>query len=201
MYKLLTVALLSLFPASSHTACSNIVHVGDSVTLHSIKYQYLEYKKIGYKKAVISAAGSRSIFTKMPNDNFTGLEAVKHYKKHSDKNTCWVIALGTNDSGLIKYWSAKSAIMAIVHEIPNANILWVNVWKSSSKHNGPSATEWNDTLDTVSGNYENMMVLDWAKIASKHRKWLNPDGVHYNMLGSQNRARIVAREVNSLWGN
>lgn len=171
------------------------------MTLHSMKYQYSEYKKIGYSKAIISAAGSRSTFTKMPNDNFTGLEAVKHYKKYSDTNTCWVIALGTNDSGLIEYWSAKTAIMAIVNEIPNANILWVNVWKSSSKNNGTSAKEWNKTLDYVSSKHQNVKVLNWAKIAPKHRNWLNPDGVHYNMLGSQNRAKIIAREVNSLWGN
>lgn len=171
------------------------------MTLHSMKYQYLEYKKIGYKNAVISAAGSRSIFTKTANDKFTGLEAVKYYKKRSDKNTCWVIALGTNDSGLLKYWKAKTAIVAIVDEIPNAKILWVNVWKSKTKKNGPTAIEWNNMLNYVAANRPNVTVLDWAKIASENKNWVNPDGVHYNMLGSQARARIVAREVNSLWGN
>ena len=201
MYNLLTVALLSLFPASSQPACSNIVHVGDSVTLHSMKYQYAEYEKIGYKNAVISAAGSRSIFTKTANDKFTGLEAVKYYKKRSDSKTCWVIALGTNDSGLLKYWKAKTAIVAIVDEIPNAKILWVNVWKGKTKKNGPTAIMWNNMLNYVAANRPNVTVLDWAKLASENKNWINPDGVHHNMLGSQARARIIAREVNNLWGN
>ncbi len=99
--------------ASSHP-CSNIIHIGDSVTLHSMDFQMNEYKRMGYSNAVISAAGSRTIFNKMPSDKHTGMQAIDYWKKRSDKNSCWIIALGTNDSGFYKNENLSVRISSVM---------------------------------------------------------------------------------------
>lgn len=201
MKKLLVSAILAVgivFPqqAVANEGCSNIVHIGDSLTLHSREFQIAEYKKLGYPKAVVSAYGSRSVFNKMPNDPHTGLDAVKHWKKKSDKNTCWVIALGTNDSPAWKYQDVSVRIVSVMRELKGMKVAWVTIWKG--KTNNPSARNWNSTLEKKSEKY-GFSIVYWDKVVSKHRELLNPDGVHYGSTGSKLRAKYIARFIKESW--
>lgn len=199
MYNLLTVALLSLFPASSQPACSNIVHIGDSLTVHSRQFQAVEYKKIGFPNAIISAAGSRSVFTKMPNDPLTGLEAVRYYKKRVDKDACWVIALGTNDSPAYKYENIGNRVSAVMGELKGRRVAWVSVWKGWGNHNNKSATIWNDMLEDKAIRNTNMHVIGWDRFIQSRQNLLNPDKVHYGSTGSKLRAEFIAKWIKKAW--
>lgn len=194
-----TVLFAHMPSAPTAKPCSNIVHIGDSITAHSFKYQKVEYARIGYPRAIISAHGSRSVFDKLPNDDFTGIDAVKYWKARTDRNACWVIALGTNDSGFIKYGDTKGRVYAVMNQLRGRRVLWINVWKGTGRGNNSSAKKWNRDLENISLKYKNMEILDWAKIASKKSFWLNPDRIHYNMVGSKSRALIIANKVKSLW--
>lgn len=192
-------SVISITPAPTARDCSNIVHIGDSITAHSFKYQKAEYAKIGYPNAIISAHGSRSVFDKLPKDDFTGLEAVKYWKQRTDRRACWVIALGTNDSGFMKYGPTQSRVHAIMRELPGRQVAWVNVWKGVGRGNKKEARQWNSNLISISKQYKNMEVLNWVKEVSKNKGWLNPDKVHYNMVGSKARAKFIASSVKKIW--
>jgi hypothetical protein len=190
---------VGLFPVKANAAvgCSNIVHIGDSLTVHSREYQKQEYKRIGYPDAIISAHGSRSVFNKMPNDRHTGLQAVVYWKKRVDVNACWVIALGTNDSPAWKYEDVGNRISAIMENLPGRRVAWVTVWKGPK--NNSSAKNWNLVLQKKIAKYGGMSIIEWHKVVAKNRQILNPDKVHYGSTGSKMRAKYIAKTVVLLW--
>lgn len=194
MYSLLFSLLMNV-PGT----CSNVVHIGDSLTVHSKQFQVAEYKKIGFPNAIISAAGSRSVFTKMPNDPHTGLEAVRYYKKRVDKDACWVIALGTNDSPAYKYETIGNRVSAIMGELKGRKVAWVSVWKGWGKGNNKSATIWNSMLEKKAGRNINMHVIGWDRFIQTRQHLLNPDKVHYGSTGSRLRAEFIARWIKKNW--
>jgi len=196
---LIAVAVAVPQQAKASEACSNIVHIGDSLTVHSRKFQKHEYKLIGYPKAVISAGGSRSMYNKTPKDDFTGIEAVKHWKKRLDSNTCWVIALGTNDSPSWKYEDVGGRVTAVMRELKGMKVAWVTVWKG--KTNNPSARNWNAMLVKKAKQHKNLYIINWHNVVAKNKKILNGDFVHYGGTGSQMRAKYIARMVNTYWLN
>jgi hypothetical protein len=193
MYSLLFSLLVQV------PTCSNMVHIGDSLTLHSKQFQAAEYKKIGFPDAIISAAGSRSVFTKMPNDPHTGLEAVRYYKKRVDKDACWVIALGTNDTGLHKPEAFGNNVSAVMRELKGKNVAWVSVWKGWKKGNNRSATLWNVMLEDRASRNTNMHVVGWDRFIQSRRFLLNPDKVHYGSTGSKLRAQFISKWIKKNW--
>lgn len=179
--------------------CSNVVHIGDSLTLHSKQFQVVEYKKIGFPDAIISAAGSRSVFTKMPNDPHTGLEAVRYYKKRVDKDACWIIALGTNDSPSYKYENTGNRVSAVMSELKGRKVAWVSIWKGWGNHNNKSARLWNSMLEKKASRNTNMHVIGWDRFIQSRQFLLNPDKVHYGSTGSKLRAEFIARWIKKNW--
>ena len=193
---LIAIAVVIPQQAKASEVCSNIVHIGDSLSVHSREFQEKEYKKLGYPNAVISAHGSRSVLSKMPNDKHTGLEAVKYWKKRTDANTCWVIALGTNDTPAWKYQDVGTRVVSVMRELKGMNVAWVTVWKG--KTNNPSARNWNSMLEKKADKY-GFSIVYWDKVVAKHKELLNPDGVHYGSTGSRLRAQFIARTVSRIW--
>jgi hypothetical protein len=179
--------------------CSNVVHIGDSLTVHSKQFQVAEYKKIGFPDAIISAAGSRSVFTRMPNDPHTGLEAVRYYKKRVDKDACWVIALGTNDSPAYKYETIGNRVSAVMGELRGRKVAWVSIWKGWGKGNNKSATIWNSMLKDKASRNINMHVIGWDRFIQTRKHLLNPDKVHYGSTGSRLRAEFIAKWIKKNW--
>jgi hypothetical protein len=201
MKKLLISSLIAISvvipqQAKASEGCSNIVHIGDSLSVHSRKFQEKEYNKLGYPNAVISAHGSRSVLSKMPKDKHTGLEAVKYWKKRTDASTCWVIALGTNDTPAWKYQDVGTRVVSVMRELKGMNVAWVTVWKG--KTNNPSARNWNSMLEKKADKY-GFSIVYWDKVIAKHKELLNPDGVHYGNTGSRLRAQFIARTVSRVW--
>jgi hypothetical protein len=193
------VAAISVSPikASADTGCSNIVHIGDSLTSHSRKFQKAEYKKAGFPEAIISAHGSRSMYNKMPKDDFTGIEAVRHWKKKVDNNTCWVIALGTNDSPSWKYEDVGGRVTAVMRELKGMKVAWVTIWKG--KNNNASARNWNAMLIKKSKKHSNLYIVNWHNVVAKNKQILNGDFVHYGETGSKMRARYITRMISAYW--
>jgi hypothetical protein len=199
---LIAIAVISpqQVKATPVDGCSNIVHIGDSLTVHSRVFQKAEYARLGFRKAIISAGGSRSMYDKMPKDDFNGIDAVRHYKKISDKNTCWVIALGTNDSPSWKYEDVGGRVVAVMRELKGMKVAWVTVWKGwKGKSNNSSARNWNAMLEKKAEKYDNLYIIHWDKVIAKHTELLNPDYVHYGATGSQMRAHYIARMVKDYW--
>ena len=194
MYSLLFSLLMNV-PGT----CSNVVHIGDSLTVHSKEFQVAEYKKIGFPDAIISAAGSRSVFTKMPNDPHTGIEAVRYYKKRVDKDACWIIALGTNDSPAYKYENTGNRVSAVMNELKGRKVAWVSIWKGWGNHNNKSARLWNSMLEKKASGNTNMHVIGWDRFIQSRQFLLNPDKVHYGSTGSKLRAEFIARWIKKNW--
>ena len=194
MYSLL-FSLLMNAPGT----CSNVVHIGDSLTVHSKQFQVAEYKKIGFPDAIISAAGSRSVFTKMPNDPHTGIGAVRYYKKRVDKDACWVIALCTNDSPAYKYENTGNRVSAVMNELKGRKVAWVSIWKGWGKGNNKSARLWNSMIEKKASKNINMHVIGWDRFIQTRQHLLNPDKVHYGSTGSKLRAQFIARWIKKNW--
>lgn len=168
--------------------CQYLVHLGDSTSLPIINSLKNDYKRAGFTNIVVDATNGGSIW--YPK-GASGVEKVRKYKK---PGTCWVIALGTNDSASSspQFWSQRiDSIMAVIGTDP---VMWVNVWmfsRSRPTYNVFVATAWNQLLTKKHFIFPNMVIYDWATTAKSYPNWFY-DGIHYTTEGSRQRSYWVA---------
>ena len=180
------VLLLSsvLFPQPSKVTCQQLVHLGDSTTISMSPWLRSDYERLGFSNVQIHAVNGGSIW--YPSGQ-SGLDAARRYKK---PGTCWVDALGTNDSASTSAsnWNARfDSIMAVIGQDP---VVWVNVWYDSPtrpSYNRGVATWWNVFLLYKQSKY-NIEIVDWATPAKRNSQWFLSDGLHYTSTGSRGRS-------------
>src|SRR5688500_11873807 len=83
------------------TGTGVVAGVGDSLTVGTHAYQAGDLRGTGWAVATINAYVSRGVATKMDSDPFTGLAAVDAIRANDGEPDLWVVALGTNDAGLV----------------------------------------------------------------------------------------------------
>lgn len=57
------------------------------------------------------------------------------------------------------------------------------------------ARYFNAWLEDARSSWPNLIVLDWASLARRHRRWHQDDGFHYNYEGAEARNRFVAQSM------
>ena len=119
-----------------------------------------------------------------------GVEAVKRVLSSGTKPDAWVIALGTNDvNSFDSTDSAKKAVMAVLSEVGDANVLWMNLYVVGSMTN---ATMFNTALGELTTEHQNLRVMDWSSVVADNPIWLNSDGVHYTPGGYKEASKLLA---------
>jgi lysophospholipase L1-like esterase len=54
---------------------------------------------------------------------------------------------------------------------------------------------YNAVLARLDARRRNLVVVEWTRVAARHREWFGEDGVHPNGTGYEVRARAIARAV------
>ena len=116
-----------------------------------------------------------------------GIEAAEQLAAQGRLGNVVVVSLGTN--GPIadgeRYIEQTQALLKLLG--PERRIFWVNVY---APH-----LAWQDTnnayIKKLAAERQNVMVIDWYSLISKHPEWLSGDGVHPNDAGTEQYAKLV----------
>lgn len=174
--------------------CKSLVHIGDSTSVGIVNQLKNNYQSHGFHNVYISAGNGRSIAYATKPDTLNGVDAIKFYKNKLGSGTCWVIALGTNDAASVYKPNDSFRINSVMKAVNGDPVLWVNVWMNSKtrpEYNKQAAVTWNNLLSSITKNYPNSTILDWASFVKKNPSWLSVDGYHYSSIGSLNRSQII----------
>jgi len=155
-----------------------------------------QFADVGVKRTNLQVSGARSILETLPGQANAATVAQQLVSHHF--RGCWVLALGTNDTGNVYEGSSLSRaarIARMMSIIGHQPVLWVDT--VSLRDYGPySESEmraWNKDLLAACTRYRFMRVFDWAAVVK--RLWFVSDQVHYTSLGSAQRARLTARAL------
>jgi lysophospholipase L1-like esterase len=184
--------------ASGVTATAERISVvGDSLTIGTLPYQNDALTNEGWIGSAIDAFKSRGIRTKMKADKHTGLTAVDAIRKKWGDSDLWVVALGTNDAGIISNDKQPDVIRQMMDRIGSGHsVLWVNVYLPATP---PRQEHWNSALATVAAERsDEMFVFDWASLAAQNPKWLAHDKIHCSSTGYASRSTAIALATKTL---
>ncbi|HEY4333940.1 MAG TPA: GDSL-type esterase/lipase family protein [Ilumatobacteraceae bacterium] len=176
---------------------TRVAMVGDSLTYGSLPFQPDAFLDVGWADSSIDAFGSRGILTKIGADPHDGLKAVDAIRSVGGDSDLWVVALGTNDSGIYSSPHYESVISQMLHRIGSQHhVMWVNIFLPKLPQRQAA---WNMALDQVSVERAGQMyVYDWASLVAQNPKWMAGDGVHNSTLGYQERANAIAQASRNL---
>ena len=189
-----------------HTACTSVVHIGDSTSDGLDSSDYLpdpaqripaQYARVGVKHTFMRVTGGTSIDETLPG-TVNALTTVQDLIKSGYKG-CWVFALGTNDTADVAVGSSVGLVQRMqemMRAVHGQNVMWVNV--KSLLSSGPYAESgmqsWdNDLLQVCKQFPHDMRVYDWA--GAVQSKWFIPDGIHYYSPGYAARAHLIANAL------
>ncbi|MEZ4223471.1 MAG: GDSL-type esterase/lipase family protein [Polyangiaceae bacterium] len=197
----LALSLLATRPAvAEQPRCSDVVHIGDSLTAHTKESLAEAYRLVGVT-ARLDAFGGRSALQKLPRDPQTGHQAARAIAK-SGFTGCWVIALGTNDTANVSAGAAYSradaidAMMRAIDPAGRAPVVWVSSFTTLTKGHWSKANMqlWNRALLDAAARWSNLRVFDWAAIAASGSAPF-ADGIHHTKAGYAVRNRAIAEAV------
>lgn len=110
-----------------------------------------------------------------------------------------VVSLGTNDdpSDTAGFASRVGAVLDAAG--PSTCVVWVNIVRPP--YAGVSYAGYNKVLARAYASSPNLVLVDWAGLASADPGLLAPDGVHATPEGYARRAQAVAQAVRSGCGS
>ena len=165
--------------------------VGDSLTQGTMRYQTDACSAVGWAETTIDAHVSRGVRTKVKSDPHTGLTAVDFVRETSGEPDVWVVALGTNDAGIISKDKQADLIRQMMDHIGSGHsVMWVNVYLPGTR---TRQAAWNSALTEVAAERAaEMSVFDWASLAQNQR-WMANDLIHCTGKGYEHRATAIAQ--------
>jgi hypothetical protein len=184
------------------TSCKSVVHIGDSTSDGLISSNYLpdaaqripaRYTQIGVTSVHMEVVGGTSIveeYDKQPNAD----DVAKRYRSQG-YNSCWVIALGTNDTADVAVGSnvgLAERISRMMSVIGNQPVMWITV--KSLLTSGPYSEQnmllWDQTLYAAAKHHPNMKIYNWASVVQT--PWYINDGIHFTSAGYAARGELIA---------
>ena len=184
------------------TACTSVVHIGDSTSEGLISADYepnpanripARYADVGVKQSIMKIVGATSVVESLPGTP-NAYDMANQVKQGGFKG-CWVLALGTNDTADVYVGSNVNRVQRIqkmMSLIGDQPVMWVEV--TSLLSTGPYSEQnmelWNQALHQVQSQYPNMRIYDWPAVAQ--RSWFINDGIHYTTIGYAHRATAIA---------
>ena len=191
--------------ASLRTSCHAVAHIGDSTSEGMISPEYLpnpaqrlaaQYHRVGVSSVRWDISGARSVVEVLPGqvNGYNAAQAIYG----SGFRSCWVIALGTNDTADVAVGSNVGLMtriqrmMAAAHGEP---VMWVNLRSllASGPYSEADMVTWDNTLLKACAKYPNMRVFNWAALAKT--KWYISDGIHFTSDGYAARGRLIAQAL------
>lgn len=137
--------------------------------------------------AYIDAKGSRDICG--------GFQAAQKLQSEGKLSDVVIVELGTNGPLLNHepYASNTQKLLKLLG--PNRQIFWVTTYCSYSQWMKMN----NNYIWELSQSRPNITVIDWYALASNHPEWFK-DGVHPNMEGARQFAKLLRQSVTAKFG-
>jgi peptidoglycan/LPS O-acetylase OafA/YrhL len=192
-------------PGRRTTACTSLVHIGDSTSIGLMDRTYLpdakdrvdaRYRQVGVRSVQTDILGARSIVERYKGQPNAQDAAGKRIDAGYDG--CWVFALGTNEAANVAVGSSvglADRIDLLMREIKGQPAMWLTV--RTLRTSGPWAEsqmqKWNAALVSACGRYPNMRVYDWA--SQVRNPWFISDGIHFTTPGYRERAKRTAQAL------
>lgn len=188
------------------TRCERVIHVGDSTSEGLISADYLpkasqridaQYRDGGATEVTTDISGARSIVETW-HDQPNAEQAVQTHAATARPGTCWVFAMGTNDTanqfvgGVVPYGERIDRLMQHVGDAP---VMWVNVKSllTSGPYSDVNMQAWDDALVAAAAKYPSMRIYDWR--SEVKRSWFQDDGIHFTSGGYAQRGKRIARAL------
>ena len=155
----------------------NIVAVGDSVMLGAAPALRNDFAGI-----YIDAKVSRYVGA--------GLDIFRGINNEGRLGDVVIVGLGTNGP-ITGYYESETK--ALIDYLGNRKIYWINNYAPGISW----IDENNAYLEKLAKEHPNIIIIDWASIAAKHRDWLGDDGIHPNDIGIKEYSKFVHEKIKS----
>lgn len=124
----------------------------------------------------------------------SGVEAVRSARKAGFDPPAVVVALGANDLGYAT--ESRENFVALTDPLfaeigSDAAIGFFNIFATVPT----KARYFNAWLLEARSRWPNLLILDWAALAERHRRWHDNDGFHYNYEGAEARNAFMAKAM------
>lgn len=135
--------------------------------------------------------------TKTTRVMYSGVEAVRRARTAGFEPKVIVYGLGANDLryGIRTPELATQAFDALVAEAGSGTTVGILNLYSPRATRSSRIAAFNRYLAEASERWPNLVIVDWASLARKHRRWHKVDGVHYNLTGARNRNTFMIQSM------
>ena len=193
-------------PATTRTACRDVVHIGDSTGLamwtpadvggDPAATMDARYQSVGVQRVFPDNSGGRAMVERMP-DQANAVDVAESVRSGGYRG-CWVIMIGTNDAANVAAGGVPGLderIARLLGVIDGDPVLWVNVVSRSPDPVYADAVmqQFDAALNRAVAAYPNLRVLDWARLVQP--EWFANDGLHYSTVGRTWRAAVTAQAL------
>lgn len=174
---------------------TQIVMIGDSITVGAVAHLEERFEALGYPEAVIEAQSGKRVNVNA-GDNSSGTYVASSIVEemgwngdtdHADE--LWIVALGTND--INQYSTGEelgAAIDSLLAEVPEeSEVVWVDTAYVGSADGADMVNETIDDRITLRGDSS---IAYWSAVAYRDGV-LSGDGVHPTDVGSEVFAATV----------
>lgn len=135
--------------------------------------------------------------TKTTRVMYSGVEAVRRARAAGFEPKVVVYGLGANDLryGIRTPELAQRAFDALVSEAgPGVTVGILNLYSPHATRSSRIAA-FNRYLVEAATRWPNLVIVDWASLARRNRRWHKVDGVHYNLTGARNRNTFMIQSM------
>ncbi len=103
------------------------------------------------------------------------------------------IGLGTNGDPRFTDSFRSTVLRSLAIAGPRRCVIWATIYRPGVA--GPGYDGYNHILAKLNRRFENLMVVDWASLASHHPEWFGSERVHPDATGYEARARAIAEKA------
>lgn len=172
----------------------NVVYIGDSTSNGSRSDLRLQLRETTLGPYRIDIGPGRSIVSN-GHTMYSGVEAIRRSRAEGlFTPSVFVVTLGANDLkyGLRTPKIAASMFDRLMEEAgPECTVGFTNMFATV-----PSpCPRFNRYLGYAVNRWPNLYVVDWVKVARRHRRWHKPDGFHMTLSGSHYRNTFILNSM------
>jgi hypothetical protein len=189
----------SRLEVDEETACSAVVHIGDSTSLglegwhrqlltdvepvypskNAFDLIATQYRMRGVALYSPEISNGRSIVEHF-TEQLNAVDVARQYRSRK-YDGCWVVALGLNDAATVEgdLHLITERIEKLMEALGAQPVLWVSAktLRPDGDYRGEYLENWNLALAATCPYHPDMRIYDWASEA--RREWFATDGIHF----------------------